>query len=69
MLLICAASSAHNLVLAERLREFPLEHGVDATVQDLIATRLPLYTPAEDERGRPATLDPLEAQFSSASDS
>ena len=66
MLLICAASSGHNLVLAERLRELSLERGLEAVVLDLTAAGLPLYTPAEDERGRPASLEPVEDLFSSA---
>jgi len=64
MLLICAASSGHNLQLAKTLRELSLEQGIEAVVLDLTSTGLPLYTPAEDKSGRPASLDPVETQFS-----
>ena len=67
MLLICAASSGHNLVLAEKLRDLSLEHSIEAVVLDLTATGLPMYTPAENENGRPSGLDPVESQFASAS--
>ncbi len=63
MLLICTASSGQNLVLATRLSELADEMAVPNTVIDLTEVALPLYTPAQDEAGRPTALDQLEAAF------
>lgn len=66
MLLICAASSGHNLTLANRLAAMAEEMGLPHQVVDLTKVDLPLYTPARDDEGRPAALDPLEASFASS---
>ena len=66
MLLICAASSGHNLTLANRLAAMAEEMGLPHQVVDLTRVDLPLYTPARDDAGRPAALDPLEAAFASS---
>ena len=66
MLLICAASSGHNLKLAERLAAIANELGLDNRVLDLTATNLPIYTPEREAAGRPDALDPVEAAFRNA---
>lgn len=66
MLLICAASSGHNLALANRLKELADEMGLPNTIVDLTAAPLPLFTPARDQDGRPEGLDDLEAAFANA---
>ena len=66
MLLICTASSGHNLALARRLAGMADEMGMPNQVVDLTEAGLPLYTPARDEAGRPAALDELEAAFEAA---
>ena len=67
MLLICTASSGHNLKLAVRLSEVADELAIPNNVIDLTKTDLPLYTPARDEAGRPPTLGRVEEAFSAAS--
>jgi chromate reductase, NAD(P)H dehydrogenase (quinone) len=67
MLLICAASSGHNLVLAQKLQELSREQDIETAVLDLTEIHLPLFTPAEEKNGRPPALDPVERQFAAAS--
>jgi chromate reductase len=66
MLLICAASSGHNLNLAKTLSA--MAHGacMENKVLDLTTTGLPLFTPARQEEGRPKALDLVEADFAAA---
>ena len=66
MLLICTASSGHNLTLARRLAEIADDMGIPTQLVDLTQAELPLYTPAREEVGRPPSLDRLESAFSSA---
>ena len=66
MLLICTASSGHNLKLAMRLADFAAELEIPHRVLDLTEAELPLYTPARDEAGRPATLGRVEEAFALA---
>ena len=67
MLLICTASSGHNLTLARRIAELADELNLPNQVVDLTKTDLPLYTPARDDAGRPPTLASLEDAFSRSS--
>lgn len=66
MLLICTASSGHNLELANRLAAIALEMGIEQRVVDLTASGLPMYTPKREEEGRPDELGPIEEAFGSA---
>lgn len=66
MLLICAASSGHNLALAKTLSGMATEMGMDNRVLDLTATGLPLFTPALEAQGRPESLDPVESLFAAS---
>ena len=66
MLLICAASSGHNLALAQRLSALADDAGLPNQVLDLTKAGLPLYTPAEDAAGRPTTLAAVEQAFEAA---
>ena len=66
MLLICAASSGHNLKLAERLAALADELSLTNRVLDLTDTNLPMYTPEREAAGRPDALDPVEEAFRSA---
>jgi len=63
MLLICTASSGHNLKLAMRLSELADDMAIPNQVMDLTKTNLPLYTPTRDDEGRPPTLDEVETAF------
>ena len=49
MLLICTASSGHNLTLARRIAELADELNLPNQVVDLTKIDLPLYTPARDD--------------------
>ena len=49
MLLICTASSGHNLTLSHRLAEIADGMGMETQIVDLTQAGLPLYTPAQDE--------------------
>jgi NAD(P)H-dependent FMN reductase len=66
MLLICAASSGHNLLLARRLEALATEVGVEASVLDLTDTSLPVYTPREEARGVPQAVHTLAERFRGA---
>ena len=67
MLLICTASSGHNLTLALRIAELADELNLPNQVVDLTKTDLPLYSRARDDAGRPPTLASLEDAFSKSS--
>ena len=66
MLLICTASSGHNLTLAKTLSQMADGVDIQNKILDLTATGLPLFTPAREAEGRPRALDPVEADFSAA---
>ena len=63
MILIIAASSGKNLELGHRFEGLAKELGLDASLIDLTDHDLPLYTPREEERGRPSGLAGLAERF------
>lgn len=66
MLLICTASSGHNRTMVQRLSALATTEGITNTVLDLTEVDLPLYTPAQDDAGRPSALDEIEGIFERA---
>jgi NAD(P)H-dependent FMN reductase len=65
-LLVIAASNGENLNLAERFAQAARAQGHSATVLDLTAVELPLFTPRAMAAGSPAGLADLQAQLQAA---
>ena len=65
-LLVIAASNGANLLLAERFAEAARAQQLSATVLDLTALELPLFTPRAQADGTPPALADLEAQLAAA---
>jgi NAD(P)H-dependent FMN reductase len=65
-LLVIAASNGENLTLAERFAAAAAAAGLVATVLDLTAVDLPLFTPQARLAGTPQALADLERQLASA---
>lgn len=64
--LVIAASNGENLKLAERFASAAEAQGRSATVLDLTAVELPLFTPRALAAGTPTALAALERQLQAA---
>jgi NAD(P)H-dependent FMN reductase len=64
--LVMAASNGQNLLLAERFAAAARASQLVATVLDLTALELPLFTPRAQAEGPPAELSDLQAQLAAA---
>lgn len=65
-LLMIAASNGENLRLAQRFAAAAAAQGLKASVLDLTAVDLPLFTPPALAAGTPAALAGLQAQLAAA---
>jgi NAD(P)H-dependent FMN reductase len=65
-LLVIAASNGENLRLAERFAAAAAARDLRASVLDLTALELPLFTPRALAAGMPPAVAPLQQQLSSA---
>jgi chromate reductase len=65
-LLVISASNGENLKLAERFAAEARQQGQRASVLDLTALALPLFTPRVQADGAPAALSSLEGQLRGA---
>ena len=63
MILICAASSGHNLTMAEHIAKEASVVGLETELLDLTRTELPMYTPDREAQGVPSMLPELEKRF------
>ncbi len=63
MILICAASSGHNLTMAENIASEAAAIGLETELLDLTRTGLPIYTPDREAQGVPDGLTDLESTF------
>jgi NAD(P)H-dependent FMN reductase len=65
-LLVIAASNGDNLKLAQRFATAGTARGLRASVLDLVALDLPLYTPAAQAAGTPPGVVGLQQQLAAA---